>query len=377
MKLKVCHVTTGHDLDDGRIFHKEAVSLAQKGFEVAILGQADVPSYHRMGVAFVTIPKVHIRNRIIRKALLLFRIRIKSILMRYDVYHCHEMDSVIAVLPNLFFGAKIIYDVHEHFPENYSDRLNRLWLALLRILDRLVSNIVHLVITVDGTLARKYQDTGCVKVVHNYPICTSYARSEQKRERNLGIYVGGISEQRGTLEMLEALALARRKHSKLRLKIVGRFVEDTFRETIQQKIRDLDLSDSVLILDWMPFEDIPLTLQQAGFGISFLRSLPRYSLAIPIKVYEYMAAGIPVIASGFQDTLRLLDAERCGITAQPGSAQSLSDAICTLVEDWEQARKMGESGRLAARQRYNWENESKTLIEGYERITAAADRAQS
>jgi len=117
------------------------VSLARRGFEVAVLGPADVPSFSRSGVAFVTVPKAPFRNRIIRKALLLFRIRVKSILMRYHVYHCHEMDAVIAVLPNLFFGSKIIYDVHEHFPENYSDRLNKPWLALLKILEGTIANV--------------------------------------------------------------------------------------------------------------------------------------------------------------------------------------------------------------------------------------------
>ena len=377
LRLKVCHVTTGHELDDGRIFHKEAVSLVQRGFDVAVLGQADVPSFQRMGVAFVTVPKAPCRNRIIRKAILLFRIRMKSILMRYDVYHCHEMDAVIAVLPNLFLGSKIVYDVHEHFPENYSDRLNRLWLALLKILDRFVSKVVQLVITVDETLALKYEGSRDVEVIHNYPIFESYSHTEQESKRNLAIYVGGISEQRGTVEMLEALALARGKHSSLRLKIVGRFVKDTFRETVEQKISELNLSDAVEILDWVPFEDIPAMLQQADFGISFLRSLPRYTLAIPIKVYEYMAAGVPVIASRFQSISRLLNGEKCGITAEPGSVQSLSNAICTILEDSKEAEKMGENGRLAVMRRYCWENESKILIGAYDRITKAAGRPQS
>lgn len=367
-------MTTGHWLEDGRIFHKEAVSLAKRGFEVAVLGPANEPPPPRMGVTFVGVPIAPFRNRVMRKSALLFRIRMKSLLMRCHVYHCHEMDAVVAVLPNIFFGSRIIYDVHEHFPENYCDRLGKPWLALLRILDRLASRVVHLVMTVDETLADKYRTSMNVAVVHNYPIYDSYLSSQQNRERNLAIYVGGITEERGICEMIEGVALARARHGGLHLKMVGKFVPPEFRTVVEQKITELGLSEAVEIIDWGPFEGMPEMIQGASIGLSFLRPVRRYSLAIPTKVYEYMAAGIPVVASSFKNISRFLESEQCGITAEPGSARSFSDAICFLLENSEEMERMGRNGRLAVREKYNWENESRILVKSYERITGIPGR---
>jgi len=367
-------VTTGHRLEDGRIFHKEAASLARRGFEVTILGPADETPPSRMGITFVRVPIAPFRNRVVRKMALLFRIRMKSLVMNCHVYHCHEMDAVAAVLPNIFFGSKIVYDVHEHFPDNYSDHLGKPWLTLLRILDRFVSRVVHLVVTVDETLARKYSDSKNVVVVHNYPICESYSFSEQKTKKNLAIYVGGITEERGILETIEGVALAHGKHGDLCLKMVGNFVPPEFRTVVEQKIRHVGLFNAVEIIEWGPFDGMPEMIQEGCIGLSFLKPVPRYSLAIPTKVYEYMAAGLPVVASRFENITRLLQAEQCGITAKAGDAQSFSDAICSLLENPEEMVRMGQNGRTAIRDRYNWENESRKLIGSYERIAGTPDR---
>jgi glycosyltransferase involved in cell wall biosynthesis len=368
-------VTTGHALEDDRIFHKEAVSLACKGFEVAVLAPDDMAPFPRSGVTFEAVPIPRGRSRLIRKMVLLSRIGVKSLLMRSHVYHCHEMDAAIAVMPNILFGSKVIYDVHEHFPENYRDRLSRPWLALLNALDRIVARLAHLIITVDEVLAKKYAHSGRIAVVHNYPMLDAFSGADVGRDGTLAIYVGGISEDRGILDLLEALNLARKKNGRLHLKIVGRFTPEDFRRTIDERIAGLSLSGVVEIVEWIPFEEIPKMLRSSGLGLSVLRPVRRYSLAIPIKVYEYMAAGIPVVASDFPILARLLESEKCGMAVKPGSPESISEAMLYLVDNPEKARVMGENGRIAASEKYNWKSESEILVGAYERIARPAGRS--
>ncbi len=372
MRVKVCHVTTGHGLQDGRILHKEAVSLARRGFRVTVLGQSDVAEERKMGVILRGVKSSRSKSRLWRKLLLLSRICFASLRLGCHIYHCHEMDAAIAVLPAILLGAKLVYDVHEHFPENYGDRLPKAVLSLLRLGDRLVSRRADLVITVDEILAAKYWASRNVVVIHNYPIFGSYLSRLAGREGNVLIYVGGLSKERGTLEMIDALHLVRRRLPKVRLRMVGKFIPEELKTSAQEKIAGLDLEDAVEIVDWVPFEKMPELLADADAGLSFLGPLRRYTLAVPIKVFEYMAAGMPVIASRFEAVTRIIESADCGTVAQAGSADSLSQAIVSVLEGTEKRRRMGENGRAAVRERYNWEKESMILAEAYGRISSTS-----
>jgi len=371
-KVRICHVTTGHGLKDDRIFHKEALSLARAGYTVFVLGPSSDSCARLLNVALEPVPQSHLRWRVLRKLLLLSRIKLRLLSLGCHVYHCHEMDAVLAALPCLLLGSRIVYDVHEHFPENYRDRLGAPWLFLLRLLDKFVSRVVHMVVTVDETLARKYNSSRRVLVIHNYPRLESYESAGEARDRDLAIYVGGLTEERGVWDMVEALGRARREYSGLRLLMVGKFIPELLKGRAESRIRELGLSDSIQIIDWIPFEDIPGVLKKAGTGLSCLRDLPRYRAAIPIKVYEYMAAGLPVIASDFEGVARLLETEGCGVTVRPGSAESLGEALLTMVRNPEAAEAMGKRGETAVKRKYNWETESRLLLEGYERLIRTA-----
>jgi glycosyltransferase involved in cell wall biosynthesis len=331
--VRVCHVTTGHGLLDDRIFHKEAVSLARRGFEVTILGPSDRREERKMGVLLKGVKTSRARSRVARKLVLLLRICSVSLRLRCRVYHCHEVDAAIAVLPAVLLGAKLLYDVHEHFPENNEGRLSRAVLSLLGLADRLVSRMADLVITVDETLAKKYRASRDVAVIHNYPILGSYLSRLAGREGDLLIYAGGLTEERGVLEMIDALRLARERLPRIRLKMVGKFIPEELKASVKERIRELSLEDAIEIVDWVPFEKMPEVLACADAGLSFLRPIRRYSLAVPIKVYEYMAAGMPVIASRFQAVARIIEPANCGVLAEAGRADSLSRAIVSVLED--------------------------------------------
>jgi glycosyltransferase involved in cell wall biosynthesis len=371
LRAKVCHVTTGHSLLDDRIFHKEALSLSRKGYRVSVLGPSSEPGKEVKGIRLEPVTPSRFRWRPLAKLFLLSKIRWKLMHLRCRIYHCHEMDAVLAALPSMLLGSRIVYDVHEHFPENYAGRLSPPWLFLLGVLDRLAARMANMVITVDETLARKYRFARRVLVVHNYPKLESYPAPDQTGDRSLAVYVGGLSEERGIWEMVDGLNIARREWSDLRLLLVGRFIPESLKSRVESRIEELDLSDAVQVISWTPFEEIPGMLAKAGIGISFLRDIPRYRLAIPIKVFEYMAAGLPVIASSFQNVSQLLLLEKCGITAHAGSAEALAEALVSIARNPEGAMGMGKKGRTAIEKRYNWESESTTLCRSYEQIQSA------
>jgi len=84
--------------------------------------------------------------------------------------------------------------------------------------------------------------------------------------------------------------------------------------------------------------------------------------AQPNKMFEYMAAGIPVIASDFPLWKEILEGARCGVCVDPLDPDQIADAIRWIVDHPEQAEQMGKNGRKAIIERYNWKREEDTLL---------------
>jgi glycosyltransferase involved in cell wall biosynthesis len=86
------------------------------------------------------------------------------------------------------------------------------------------------------------------------------------------------------------------------------------------------------------------------------------------KAFEYMAAGLPVIAPDFPAWRALMDETGAGVTVTPTDPAAIADAITTLLRDPVRAAEMGRRGRQAVRERYNWEAESERLLQLYARL---------
>lgn len=114
-----------------------------------------------------------------------------------------------------------------------------------------------------------------------------------------------------------------------------------------------------------PWPDI---LGGADAGIVCLHPMVNYLLGLPVKMFEYMAVGLPVIASNFPLWKKIVEENNCGICVSPLNPEEIAKAIEYLIEYPEEAKKMGENGRKAVLEKYNWENESKKLLKIYEKL---------
>ena len=102
-------------------------------------------------------------------------------------------------------------------------------------------------------------------------------------------------------------------------------------------------------------------LNQSKIGIVTLHPKENYLESLPIKMFEYMHAGIPVIASNFPLWQEILTENKCGICVDPFNLDQIAEAIKYLLNNEEDARIMGINGREAVTKKYNWENEVKKL----------------
>lgn len=121
-------------------------------------------------------------------------------------------------------------------------------------------------------------------------------------------------------------------------------------------------------LGWQDRKDITLLLGRARVGLVVLHPIPNYLLSYPVKLFEYMAAGLPVIASDFPLWRDIIEDANCGIMVEPFNTNALATSIQWLIEHPEEAEEMGKRGQKAVISKYNWGKEAEKLLELYKKI---------
>jgi glycosyltransferase involved in cell wall biosynthesis len=120
-------------------------------------------------------------------------------------------------------------------------------------------------------------------------------------------------------------------------------------------------------------EELPSILSQSVAGLVLFLPVPNHVDAQPNKIFEYMSAGIPVIGSNFPLWKEIIEGNACGICVDPFDVVAISRAILWLADHPEEARRMGENGRKAVCDKYNWEIESIRLISFYSELETCAE----
>ena len=371
--MKVVHFTTVHPAFDTRIFHKEAKSLARAGYKVVLIAQHNRDEMVD-GVKIVALPKP--RNRFARMLGLTWRAFHLSLRERADIYHFHDPELLpIGVLLKVFTRAKVVYDVHEDVPEQILTKhwipclLRRPLAGVFNAFEKLLARALDAVVVATEGIAEKFAQLKPI-VIHNYPdlgmLPNSSTRHGEGQEKVL-VYVGGISKIRGAIEMVKALEHLNPAWD-IRLDLIGKFEPPE----LEQELRGLPGYRRVRFLGWMPPERVYTHLANADVGLVCLHPEPRFMVAWPVKLFEYMAAGLPVVASNFPLWKEIVEGNRCGITVDPLDPKAIAQAIEYLLAHPEEARQMGENGRRAVEEKYNWEKEAEKLLALYKELVDSA-----
>ena len=133
-------------------------------------------------------------------------------------------------------------------------------------------------------------------------------------------------------------------------------------------IRELDLADKVHFHGWINYEDIFSFLMTCDIGIATLHPYPNYLESMPTKMFEYMAAGLPVLMSNFPLWERVVKESECGVVADPLNPEEIAVKIDELLNHPDVIIQMGENGLKAVQKKYNWDFEEKTLFDVYNKL---------
>lgn len=366
--IQVCHLTSLHFRYDVRIFLKECKSLARAGYNVSLVVADGEGNEIVEGVTIYDIGKKP-KCRIQRMLLTANKVFKKAISLNATIYHIHDPELIPVGLKLKKKGLKIIFDAHEDLPKQllskpYIPQIVRSSLSkLIRQYEKKVCKQFDAIVTATPSICEKFLKINSNTIdVNNFPILDElFMETTNSEGKNNICYIGGISKIRGIEELVKAIGISK---SDTKLFLCGDFREPELKNKVEKfsgwsKVKYLGLIDR---------NDICEVLSQSIAGIVTLWPEPNHIESQPIKMFEYMSAGIPVIYSNFPLWMQIVEGNKCGICVDPLNPQEISTAIDFLANNPETAQEMGKNGRLAVVQRYNWELEEKKLLELYSKI---------
>jgi len=359
----VCILTSVHQPFDVRIFHKEAKSLARAGYEVALIAQHDKEKTVD-GVKIINLEKPHNRvERMTKTSWSAFR---KALEVDADIYHLHDPELIPAGMKLKRLGKKVIFDSHEDVPRQLLAKpyLNPMVLKTLSravsIFERYACRRFDGIVAATPFIRDKFLAINPNTVdINNFPLIGEFdAAVPWAEKQNEVCYVGGMASIRGLRELVSACEFLQ---SPARLNLAGSFLEPSVEAELKphpgwMRVNELGFVDRAGVRD---------VLGRSMAGLVTLHPIINYIDALPIKMFEYMSAGIPVIASNFPLWREIIEGNDCGLCVDPLDPKAIARAIDRLVMNPDVARRMGENGRQAVLTKYNWSIEEKKLYTFY------------
>jgi glycosyltransferase involved in cell wall biosynthesis len=366
----VVHVTTVHPRDDIRIFRKECVSLARAGYRVVqVVGDGQGPAL---------VDGVHIVDIGARPAGRLARMRqqpqaalaaVRA--LRPALVHLHDPELLPLGVRLARDGVRVIYDAHEDLPRQMLTKqwiprpLRRPLAALVEAYENRQVRKLAAVAAATPHIASRFASIAPRSVnVSNYPFLDELAPPAQPLPRERCVcYVGGLMRTRGLLQMVRALPALPGVH----LLLCGRFEDAAF----EAELRSEPGWAQVRWLGQVGRDQVREVMARSCAGLVTLLPMPSYIDALPIKMFEYMSAELPVIASDFALWRGIVDQAGCGVCVDPADPAAISAAIRRYVDDPGLVEAHGRAGRAAVLSTYNWPVAERELLALYRELLAA------
>lgn len=371
--MKICILTTGHHALDNRIFYKQALSLRKRYEDITLIVPDTKAEQMHQGIRIIGVPRA---NSLYGRFKLGDSIVAKAIEINADVYHFHDFELIYKVgrIRKALPKSKLIYDVHEHYPDMMA--MSKKIPKILRPLATFTVDKTELwlakgfdqIITADDAVRQRF-------VKHNPHVDVIYNFSEFEPQEDItiekeydAIYQGGITLERGVFKVVQAIHRLKDKWPQIKMVFVGPFNDRQGQQIVTEYIAKNDLEGSIIFTGRVPHLEVEDYIRKSRIGVVTLLPLPKYFKNIPIKQFEYMSCGIPVVGSDLPPIKRFLTSHNSGLIVDPTNPQEIALALDRLLSDPDLCRQMGANGIKAVKEEYNWGKMEDKLLEIYERL---------
>lgn len=371
--MRVCHLTSVHSSKDTRIFYKECVSLASAGYEVFLI--AIGASRIEKGVNVVGIGRQQ-RSRIARIIYSSKRVYRKSLDIDADIYHIHDPELLPYALKLKKKGKLVIFDSHENILEYMDSKtyipryLRQITSFLFKKYATYILSKIDGIISVTPSFCDKFKSINSNTIlITNYPIINNINTLHECNwtERNFGqlCFTGGISNQWNIdriLDIIEQIPYTS-------LILCGNFDSPDYKLLLENK----PAWSRCKYLGNISQDKVKFIQQSSNIGLCILQYSKNTNFKEGTlgntKLFEYLAAGTPVICTDFNIWKQIINKYKCGIAISPNNTTELFNAVRYMLSHPTECRNMGQNGKAAIINEFNWGTQVEILLKFYKHLT--------
>src|SRR4030042_2628560 len=305
---------------------------------------------------------------------LLVRITHALIKQKPIICHAHDLNGLMAAyIGSRLTKAKLIYDSHEfEIGRSLNKNLDNWKVIGKRWIEKYLIRRVDRVFTVSNSIATElthlYQIPRPV-VIHNCPL--RFDPPSKGRLRNeagwsdkslIIIHQGGLFIGLGIEALIQAVSMV----PKLHLAIIG---EGPLSVQISTLAKHFGISDRIFMRSMVPLSLLLEYTCDADIGACLIENIClSYYYSLPNKLFEYLMAGAPGLVSNFPDMRKVIEDANAGLSTDPSDPQAIASALRQMLADPEALNQMAHNARQVALEKYNWENESQSLLKVYSQL---------
>jgi len=391
--MKICMVLVNSFPPDIRV-EKEARALLKNGHEVTLVSllSGSLHSeeiYNEMQILRTRRkPSIRVRFDFVYNYMRRF---LTSVIKekQFDVIHVHDLACVSTCLNvGRRFEIPVVADLHENYPELKKDCNKKLSILKLpfRIITpvwrwkfhekRVLQNVYKIITVIDEAKEHYVKDCDIppekiTVLINTVDTETFKVNSESEPIENKYFkisYIGGFGPHRGIDTVIRAMPIIIKNAPDVKFMLVGGKGSKIYWNMIEKLIHEYNLENNIIVTGWIDFSKVPSYTAESNVCLIPHIKTGHTDTTIPHKLFQAMFLKKPVIVSNCKPLERIVNECNCGLVFPSGDHEKLAKAVLKLYNNRELARKLGENGRKATENKYNWDIEAKKLIALYEVI---------
>ncbi len=372
--MRICQITSAHPWQDERIFMRCTRGLAKRGHQMVYIAPIESARREEAVSILPVTPNRSKWERILLTTWEAFRIARQ---LNADIYHYHdpELHPFMDVLKRM--GKRVVFDMHENYAGAMRNRLSGWkrdifpdWFAKYEqyLLPRL-DGVVFVSQSQADLFAGQVKRSCVIRNIIDLSRLNDWTPPPRQDPPVILSAGGSLGPERQVDKLVEALPLIHEEFPDARVRFLGKYAYG-YEHKIPEMAAKLGVADHVDVDGWVPWVESFDEIAKASIGTVFYQDNENNQIGLPNRVFSYMFAKLPLLMSDYTELRRVAEETGAAEIINTEDPRNIAEVVKALLRDRDRLEAMGQKGRDAVFENYNYAKELDSLEAMYDDILA-------